>query len=48
LEQFAVGFGQRCSPGAGNGHHLGSAEKYEELLAAGEAEGVGETEYRLN
>src|SRR5215212_356426 len=50
VEQFAVGFGQALmSWRRGFGFVLGSSgKKYEELVAAGEAEGVGETEYRLN
>src|SRR5512132_4375215 len=50
VEQFAVGFGQALmSWRSGLGFVLGSSgKKYEELVAAGEAEGVGETEYRLN
>src|SRR6185503_14095883 len=50
VEQFAVGFGQAMlSWRKGLGLRFGSSGKeYEELLAAGKGEGVGETEYRLN
>ena len=50
VEQFAVGFGQALvSWRKGLGLTLGSSgRKYEELVAAGQAGGVGETEYRLN
>src|SRR5436189_3959743 len=50
VEQFAVGFGQAMfSWRHGMGFTAGSsAKKYEELLAAKQAEFVGETEYRLN
>src|SRR3954470_15580687 len=50
VEQFAVGFGQALfSWRKGMGWALGSSgAKYEELQRAGQAESVGETEYRLN
>src|SRR5436309_10129403 len=50
VEQFAVGFGQAIlSWRKGLGLRIGSsAAKYEELDRAGQAEGVSETEYRLN
>src|SRR5829696_4814640 len=50
VEQFAVGFGQALiSWRKGMGITAGSSgKKYDELVAAGQAEGVGETEYRLN
>src|SRR5215207_2857139 len=50
VEQFAVGFGQALvSWRKGMGWKLGSSgARYEELAKAGQAEGVGETEYRLN
>src|SRR4051812_14604320 len=50
VEQFAVGFGQALlSFRKGLGITVGSSTKrYDELVAAGQAEGVGETEYRLN
>ena len=50
VEQFAVGFGQALlSFRKGMGVTFGSSGKrYEELSAAGQAEGIGETEYRLN
>src|SRR5436190_22263775 len=50
VEQFAVGFGQALiSWRKGMGFKTGSSgKKYEELVAAGQAGDVGETEYRLN
>ena len=50
VEQFAVGFGQALlSFRTGMGVTLGSSgKKYEELVAAGRADQIGETEYRLN
>src|SRR6185295_18072409 len=50
VEQFAVGFGQAMiSWRKGMGLAIGSSNKrYEELVAAGAAKGIGETEYRLN
>src|SRR3954468_5643584 len=50
VEQFAVGFGQAMfSWRKGMGLTWGSSGKrYEELVAAKQAEFVGETEYRLN
>ena len=50
VEQFAVGFGQAMlSFRKGMGITVGSsAKKYDQLVAAGQAEGIGETEYRLN
>jgi regulator of sigma E protease len=50
VEQFAVGFGQALvSWRQGLGFRAGSSGKeYEELCAAGKADGIGETEYRLN
>src|SRR5437762_1218901 len=50
VEQFAVGFGQALvSWRQGMGFVMGSSgKKYEELVAAGQAEWLGETEYRLN
>src|SRR5437879_652429 len=50
VEQCAVGFGQAMfSWRRGMGFTAGSSgKKYEELLAAKEAQGYGETEYRLN
>ena len=50
VEQFAVGFGQALlSFRKGLGITMGSSGKrYDELVAAGQAEGIGETEYRLN
>src|SRR5215211_1758403 len=50
VEQFAVGFGQALfSWRKGLGLQLGSSgKKFEELAAAGQADGISETEYRLN
>jgi regulator of sigma E protease len=50
VEQFAVGFGQALfSWRKGLGWTIGSSgTKYEELQKAGQADTVGETEYRLN
>src|SRR5436305_10923223 len=50
VEQFAVGFGHALvSWRKGLGFKIGSsAAKYEELAAARQAEGISETEYRLN
>ncbi|MEA2708999.1 MAG: regulator of sigma protease [Phycisphaerales bacterium] len=50
VEQFAVGFGQAMlSFRKGMGVTFGSSgKKYDELVAAGQADGIGETEYRLN
>ena len=50
VEQFAVGFGQALfSWRKGMGWKIGSSgARYEELQKLGQAEGVGETEYRLN
>jgi regulator of sigma E protease len=50
VEQFAVGFGQALlSWRKGMGLTFGSSgKKYEELSAAGQADNIGETEYRLN
>src|SRR5215210_5630424 len=50
VEQFAVGFGQAMfSWRKGMGWVFGSSgAKYEELQRAGQADPVGETEYRLN
>src|ERR1044072_2884423 len=50
VEQFAVGFGHAIvSWRKGMGFVFGSSTKrYEELVAAGQAQGIGETEYRLN
>src|SRR5688500_2010208 len=50
VEQFAVGFGQALfSWRKGKGWKLGSSgARYEELTKSGQAEGIGETEYRLN
>lgn len=50
VEQFAVGFGQALlSWRKGMGWKVGSSgARYEELQKTGQAETVGETEYRLN
>src|SRR3954470_23705833 len=50
VEQFAVGFGQALmSWRKGMGFTLGSSgRKYDELVSAGQAEDISETEYRLN
>src|SRR5918993_3220142 len=50
VEQFAVGFGQALfSWRKGMGWQLGSSgRKFEELEKTGQANTVGETEYRLN
>jgi regulator of sigma E protease len=50
VEQFAVGFGQAIlSWRKGMGVTVGSSgKKYDELLRARAADGIGETEYRLN
>jgi regulator of sigma E protease len=50
VEQFAVGFGQALlSWRKGMGWKLGSSgARFEELQKLGQAEGIGETEYRLN
>src|SRR3954451_19911540 len=50
VEQFAVGFGHAmASWRQGMGFTVGSSgKKYEELVAAGKADTIGETEYRLN
>src|SRR5262245_21774118 len=50
VEQFAVGFGHALvSWRRGMGAQFGSTgKKYEELVARGAAQGMGETEYRLN
>src|SRR6187431_3317303 len=50
VEQFAVGFGQALlSWRKGMGWQLGSSgRKFDDLVANGKGEGLGETEYRLN
>ncbi|MDQ3439783.1 MAG: site-2 protease family protein [Planctomycetota bacterium] len=50
VEQFAVGFGQALfSWRKGMGWKIGSSgARYEELTKAGQTDGIGETEYRLN
>lgn len=50
VEQFAVGFGQAIlSWRKGLGLQLGSSGKrYDELVRSGAADGISETEYRLN
>src|SRR5690242_8147566 len=50
VEQFAVGFGQAMvSWRKGMGLTFGSSgKKYEELVKQGAADGISETEYRLN